>query len=69
MLQASIRICSQGINDAIATQRRYAQSSSTPVLDSIFSTVGASALTASQTLESYSPREGDDQHEEGSDDV
>ncbi|KIM43569.1 hypothetical protein M413DRAFT_383958 [Hebeloma cylindrosporum] len=70
MLQAAMRICNQGVNAGIATQRRYAQSSSTPVLDSIFSTVGASAPTASQTpLESCTPRHGDDQHEGGSGNV
>ena len=67
MVQAGIRICNQ--DTIIAVQRGYAHSS-TPVLDSIFSTVGASAPTASQTpLESYTPRQGDDQHEEGSNNV
>ena len=54
----------------ITMQRGYVRSSSTPVLDSIFSTLGASTPTAPQTpLESYAQRQGDDQHEGGSDNV
>jgi hypothetical protein len=71
MLRAGVRYFIQENTSTIAIQRGYVQSGlSTLVLDSTFSMLGASALTAPQTpLESYAQWQGDNQHEGGSDNV